>query len=263
MSPITSSPAFSIKRGLKDAGIAVGIAIVALAVIAVAADVRDPEKFGRASAPFLAFTGFVAYAVSWLAQTGRRRDALGVALGVIALTAAVVVVATSNAPSAWATDADRAPMVERGDGDDARVVHPTLGFSLRAPGGDFTVSRQVAAMFGEDPERPTWGWLDTTHGIAALVTLEPGLGPIAPVKQVHDFIGGMVAGTRLQPTRREVTWSGPDPSFRLEGTVDGRRIVVTGHGAELGAKQQPLCVVIMTVGDDEGALDAWHATFSR
>ncbi len=38
---------------------------------------------------------------------------------------------------------------------------------------------------------------------------------------------------------------------------------MTGHGAELGVKQQPACVVIVTVGDDDAALDAWHASFSR
>ncbi|PKN54200.1 MAG: hypothetical protein CVU56_27855 [Deltaproteobacteria bacterium HGW-Deltaproteobacteria-14] len=263
MSSTPSSPAFSIKRGILHAGVVVGVAIVALAVLAVAAGVRDPQKFGRGSAPFVAFSGFVAFAVSWLAQTGRRRAALGVALGVLALIAVVVVVVTSTGPAAWASDADRAPMLERGEGEGARLVHPTLGFSLRPLGGDFAVSRQVAAMFGDDPDRPSWGWLDTTHGIAALVTLEPGLGPIAPEKRVHDFLSGMVAGTRLQATRREVTWSEPDPSFRLEGTVAGRRILVTGHGAELGVKQQPACVVIVTVGDDDAALDAWHASFSR
>jgi|GEM_PF-2122473 len=260
MSPAPDNSAFSPKRAALHTGVAAVIAIVALAAIAALADVKDPRRMGEGAGMFVAFLAALVFGISWLAQTGRRRAAWAVGVGFTVLVALAIIVTVANTPRRWVTEADRAPLVERADGETRRLVNPSLGFSLLAPGEGFVASTQVAKMFGEDPDRPTWGWLNQLDGAALVVTIEPGLGPDAAPSDVEELVSGMVEGIRLEVGRRDVNWKGDRPTFALEGTVMDRRVHVTGLGARLGAEGHEAIVIVMSIGDESGALDDVHGS---
>ncbi|TNF38140.1 MAG: hypothetical protein EP329_01300 [Deltaproteobacteria bacterium] len=257
MSPTPARPDFSAKRAALHAGLVAAAAVVVLAVLATALGVRDPVRFGQGAGTLVAFLAAFAFGVSWLAQIGRRRTAWAVGIGFGVLLVGAIIAAVSST-GRWVTDADRAPLAQHGEGVDARLVNDSLGFSLRAPGDGFVVSEEAAAMFGEDPDHPTWAWLDQSRGVALVVTIEPGFGPNTSPARVEEYLAGMIDGIRLTVSEREVTWTGIDPGFHLAGTVGGQPVQVTGRGARLGKGRHPAAVIVMTMGDSEGVLDPVH-----
>lgn len=63
---------FSWKRGLKHAGLAMLVVIIALGLVVVFADVKNPEKFGEGTGQFSLFVGLAALGISYKLQTRKR-----------------------------------------------------------------------------------------------------------------------------------------------------------------------------------------------
>ena len=145
------APESSWKRGLKHAAITLFVVIGLGAAASMVIEVADYEKMGRGVGQFAAFASAIAWGVSYLAQTGRGRLAVAVALGVaglvVAVTAALVIGIPRSAPLPPLTDGERAtPLSQEQDGR-RWLVHPTLGFRALDPGPGFQLNPEMAAVF--------------------------------------------------------------------------------------------------------------------
>ena len=102
---------FRWKRGLLHALIPFGLAIAAGFAILVLTNPADPEQLGEGVGRFAAACFVVGLGISYLAQTGRKRAALGTSLALVAVIGGLVAFVTSSAhhDRPRATARDRAP----------------------------------------------------------------------------------------------------------------------------------------------------------
>jgi hypothetical protein len=89
-----SANSFSIKKGLLHAFLALIALLLVGGVLVAVLPVKDPEKFGEGMGRFGVFIMLIAFGISWLFQTGRKKFAwlsiLALLLGLSALVLAVL-----------------------------------------------------------------------------------------------------------------------------------------------------------------------------
>jgi len=256
-SPPPPGPVVSWQRVLGPAVAALGV-IVAVGAAVVAADVvQDPQRFGEGLARLALVSMLIAGAVSYLAQLGRRRTAVAVAVGSVALLGLVtgLLVGTwDDAPANPLTPAERSDLRIEVRDDRRWLAHPTLGFAVRHPGPSFEPAREVAvAMANADADdgMATWGFVDRHTGEALAVMAVKGIESRQDLegflKGFRDSLGS--AGGRID--REEVAWGADRREVRLDMVIDGEaRVSIRALGAPLGPDRAPFLVAILATTDD-------------
>jgi hypothetical protein len=186
--------AFSRRRGLEHAGLVTLAVVVGLAAWAASGKVADPRKMGEASGRFVLFVFAVAYGMSWLWQSGRRRGFVAAAIALGALAAAIAAIVIQSRPLQLSA-AMKAPL-ERADGADGAPVlrHPYFAFTVPDPGPGFVASEQVAAMFmrGDDPATHAYALvdLDAGAGLVVVISLQREMGQ----RELERWFAGVQQG---------------------------------------------------------------------
>lgn len=250
-------PPFSWRRGLVHAALVLAVIVVAGAVLAGAGLVEDPQRFGEGVGRFAVAALIVAWGVSYLAQTGRRRAAWALALGTTALVAALIAYAfLSLEGGARLAPAERADLALVNADDERWLEHPALGFAVRHPGPSFEPAPDVsAALAASDAEEgmATWGYVDRTTGEALAVMAVKG---VESRKELDGFLRGFReslgrAGATVQ--REEVAWTADRREIRLDLALDesGTRVSIRGLGAAaLGPDRAPFLIAVLATTDD-------------
>jgi uncharacterized membrane protein YgdD (TMEM256/DUF423 family) len=236
--PTTLSPSWSWKRSLLHAALAFGVAVaIGAAAFAV---LQRPEsnatKFGEGVGRLSVFTAAVVFAASWLRQTGRRRAAIGLVAGFVALLGGLFAVLTvlPRGPGAHRvralSSADRAPLVVVEAGGQRRLRHPTLGFSLLHPGAGFRDAPEVAAAMsdGRDPDAINYGFQEPASQSALVVSVMYGMGGSREKLSEHldgvqrGVAGSVVGKSDLRWLNKEISWDDHRHVGRLSVSIAGQ-----------------------------------------
>jgi hypothetical protein len=231
------SPSWSWKRALLHAGLAFG-AVVALGAAAFAV-LQRPEsnasKFGEGVGRLSVFTAAVVFGTSWLGQSGRRRAAIGLVAGFVALVGGLfaVITLTPRGPGGHharaLSAADRAPLVVITEGGQPRLRHPTLGFSLSHPGPAFRDAPEVAVAMSDvrDPDAINYGFQEPGSQSALVVSVMYGMGGSRAALSEHldgvqrGLAGSPVGKSDLRVLKKEVTWDDHRHLGRLSVSIAG------------------------------------------
>jgi hypothetical protein len=271
MNPDRRSPAgrpgVSWKRALLHGLIPVAVAIGGGLIVVATADVADPERFGEGLGQFSVFAYLAGVGISWLAQSGRRRTAWIAGALLVAMVAALAIVAfaVGRRASEPLTAAERAPLQVIDDGGQRRLVHPTLGFSVRHPGPGYQERPALAAMMGlgSDPAAQVFAYAEDPPADALIVAIIKDAG------RTRDGLDEMIAGLErglaasareqmpgaaLQVDRREVIWTDAERVARVQIRVgDLATIRVDAHPVR-PAGRAPFVVALMTMTTEAAAL---------
>jgi hypothetical protein len=252
------SASWSWKRALLHAGLTFG-AVVALGAAAFAVLQRpasNATRFGEGVGRLSVFTAAVVFAASWLGQTGRRRAAIGLVAGFVALAGGLFAVLTlmPGGPGAHRaralTPADRAPLVVVEAGGQRRLRHPTLGFSLLHPGPAFRDAPEVAAAMsgGNDPDAINYGFLDPASQSALAVSVMYAMG--GSREKLSEHLDGVQRGLASSPVgksdlrwlNKEITWDEHRHVGRLSVSIAGETRVELASYAVAPAGGDPFIV---------------------
>jgi hypothetical protein len=208
--PLPPKPPFRWGRGLLHALLALGLVILAFAVVAAVVPVADPRRFGEGVGRFSFFVGLAVLGVSWLAQTGRRLAAwlVGglVSASVVGLFVVVAVVAPKQGVESRARPLPSEDLV-RADGV---VRHPSLGFSFPDPGPSLQprpdLARQLVAT---DPGTRAWMYADLPGGELVIVVLaaDTASGEAAFTEFFEGTMQGQMAESNADVRERSIQWS--------------------------------------------------------
>jgi hypothetical protein len=221
----------------------------------------DARKFGQAVGRLAGFTAAVAFGVSWLRQTGRRRTGLGVALGYAILIVAGIVAGAvsgrsrSEQAKAPLTDAERAPLVEVDQGGERRLRHPAFGFSILHPGPSLRESPEMAkTLEGKtpDPDTQNYAYLDPGGSVVALSVMKGMGGTRASLSDHVDgfqsgFTGSAAGGPDLRWLGKELSWNASRHDARLKGLLGGDTRLELASYAIIRPQQPPLIVNVLVV----------------
>ncbi len=175
---------------------------------------KDPHRFGEGLGRLLVFAALVTAGLSYLWQHGKRRLAIAIAVGVVALITAITwtLLGTFGAGATVTplTAAERAPLtLSRG-----KLEHPTLHFTLEAPGVDFTLAgdegaRAIAAAMPGRDDVTGWLYRCPATGEAVLVML------FKSVLDSRQGLEGLVDGFR----QSLLSAGGAAPTLAGDGVV--------------------------------------------
>jgi hypothetical protein len=251
------APAWSWRRALAHALVALGVVVAAGALLVAVGAVPEPQRFGEGLGRFGLLAMAVTAGVSYLAQTGRRRAAWGLALGtagLLGLVTALLLGALRADRSAALTATERADLqLEVRDGE-RWLTHPTLGFALRHPGPSFEPAQEVAtAMASADADdgMATWGFVDRHTGEALAVMAVKGIESRRDLdgflKGFRDSLEG--AGGRIE--REDVAWDDARREVRLEMSIEGEaRVSIRALGATRGPDRTAFLIATLATTDD-------------
>jgi hypothetical protein len=191
--PLPPKPPFGWGRGVLHALLALGLVVLAFAVVTAVVPVADPRRFGEGVGRFSFFVGLAVLGVSWLAQTGRRLAAWVVGgllfLAVVAVFVVVAVVAPKQGVESRARPLPTEDLV-RADG---ALRHPSLGFAIPDPGPSLTPQPDLARQLNaSDPEGRAWVYADPIAGEVVMVVLTGGTA--SNEGAFSDFFEGTVRG---------------------------------------------------------------------
>jgi len=255
------SPRFSWKRALAQALLTM-VAVVALGGAAfgwLAKPGSNARGFGEAIGRLAGFSAVIAFAVSWLRQTGRRKAALGVAIAcaiLIGAGVAAVVISPAGHQTAPLTAAERAPLVVVDQGGERRLHHPTFGFSLLHPGAKFVDAPQLAQTMqgaGRDPTSVHYGFSDPTERSVVVISVMKGMGATRAALSEHvdgfqrGFAGSGVGGAQLRWLGKEITWDDTRHEARIGAEFGGGMRLALGAYAVVREGQPPFIVNVMII----------------
>jgi hypothetical protein len=276
LSPTLGRPAqFSWKRALAHALLAM-VAVVVLGAAGfgwLARPASNATKFGEGVGRLAGFTGVIAFAVSWLRQTGRRKAGLGVAIGVATLIGAgfaALVMTRSAHPTVPLTEAERVPLVIVDEGGERRLRHPAFGFSILHPGATFREAPDVAQAMegaGRDPATQHYGFSDPDDRSALVISVMKGMGGTRAslVEHVDGFQRGFASmpasAAALQWTGKEITWDAGRHEAHLGATFGGGMRLELAAYAVMRAGQPPFIVNVMVMAPRPDLLAKLLASF--
>jgi hypothetical protein len=206
--------------------------------------------------------GAVAFAASWLRQTGRRRVAIGlvVALFVVGagISAALIGLAPGKRKPDPLTSAEKAPLVVVDEGGQRRLRHPALGFSILHPGPGFRESAEVTAAIrraGDDPETHAYGFMDPDSRSTLVIALMKGMGGSRAALSEHldglqRGMAGSVGSTELRWVGKQVTWDDRRRVGRLSALVAGTvHVEVAAYALESPGRPPFIVNLTMSAAD--------------
>jgi hypothetical protein len=214
---------FSWKRAIKHA--AIPCLLVFVAGLALGVNSADPEKAGEGVGRFLVVVFGVSAGVSYLVQTGRKKAAIGVAVGSVALVVlAVVALWNEGGGHRKPPPGFRAPMLATSDG---RLEQPGLGFSIPHPGSGFIEKPELAAMAsgaGADRDAMYYAYADTGPTAVLVVTITADV--MSNRVDLERFADGVERGFQKEaikvgsapPLVRNIVWT----SERRDVTMSGK-----------------------------------------
>jgi hypothetical protein len=236
-----------VKRALFHAVITCVVVVAMAVAVAGGGLVQDPEKFGEGVGRALLFIGGGAFAVSWLAQKGRKTAALAIVVGVLALAGLAVGLGLHALHARDFAAADRAPLIEEA----GRLRHPTLGFSVASPGPAFHPAPAMAAVMrasytGQDAA--FYAYADAEPSAILLITAINGRVDLA--KELAGLARGMERSAKQQNAPFSIV------EQHVAGGEGTLHIVMGEMHARLHAyARDTYAVTVMVMSRDEHALE--------
>lgn len=256
-------PIFSPKRAFLHAVAWMGLFLVVAVVVQLTGKVASPERFqsGVIRAGF--FVGLLGFLSAWLLDTRRTlagRLLQGLLIIGIAALAVLPFVAKSHGPVPL-TEAERQGLEATDVDGQARLVHPTLGFSIASPGPGFAplagpTATALEGHWAQYPEMYGEGWQDAATGRLLLIVFAKGL-------EEREELEGLARGMRESVTGAfqvdvlddTVTWNDREREAHYEGRLpNGLYLETRSVVTELGADDTPFVVVLVALTPQEGGL---------
>lgn len=206
---MNTTPGWSTKRAWKHVGLFLLLALVIAA--AGAPWVKDPHRYGQGVGRFMLFLGAGVFGLSVLWQTGKRRLAVGLAVGGVALVGGLTAFLVSAAAPTQRpiAEKDRGPLERSGD----VLRHPSLGFSFELPrvGYDDVTERgreTVSQTFAGRRDIAAWAWQESATGFMtmALLVNETWGGPEELSGFSNGFRSAIGAGGPVTTVEESSTW---------------------------------------------------------
>lgn len=267
---------FRWKRGVLHGAIAFGLVIVGGLALFLTTHPVNAEKAGEGVGRFSVFAFLAGIGISYLVQTGRKKAALGVVVALVAGIAGIValVVATPHARPLRA--ADRAPLVDTNVGGQARLRHPTFGFSIARPPSGYKPSPQMAAAMGaagDDPGTAVYAYAEEPPTGALIVTMMAGAGgsredftrSIRGIRRGLEESMGKQLGSaaKLEIVQDDVTGDEAHLEAHLHAVAQGVHIQVVAHALPAEAAHPEAIVSVMVVSPDPATLADVLTSFQR
>ena len=242
------------------------VAVVAtmLAVAFFAAPGSDTRKLGQTVGRLMWFVMAVALGTSWLHQTGRRKAALALGIGVAVLvgsTVATGIMSGKRPRDISLTAAEKAPLMITDEGGERRLNHPGFGFSLLHPGPKFVVVPELELVKPKpgqkhDDTTQGYGFVDRDSRAVFLVSVTKGMG--AAREQLDEHLEGVRGGfaESLPPEadlhwgEKQVTWTESQHQARLSASFTGEMHLELAAYAVLRPGQVPFIVNLMVIAPD-------------
>jgi hypothetical protein len=258
-------PSFSWRRAAKHVAIPIVLVIVAMAALSTQA--ANPEKFGEACGQFLVFVLVVALAASYLAQTGRRRAAIGVSVAaVVAIGGLVVAIVATRPTHAKLSASDRMPLVESTEAGQRWLRHPALGFAFHHPGAGFVEAPQYADIMrasDRDAGSMYYAYADEQPSAILIVGMLAGMGDSRDSLE-HSLDGierglrkslasQLGSGVSIAISDRQVIWDDHRREATMHATIEGAHYRVHMFALQPTGKP-PLVVALMVMSSDADAL---------
>lgn len=249
--------AFSWKRAFKHA--AIPCALVFVAGMALSMKAADPEKLGEGTGQFMVVVFLASVGASYLVQIGRKRTAIALAAGFVALVVAAVIAVWPEGhrklPAGF-----RAPLMETSDGGQRRLEQPALGFSIRHPGEGFVEKPDYAARAAaasRDPDTLFYAYARTEPTAILLVTLTADVSTTRA--SLEQFLDGIDHGVRESARKqlgsaappalaRDVVWTDRRHEASLSGAVGD-----VGYRVRVFARPR-FTLAVMVMSSDPAAL---------
>jgi hypothetical protein len=253
---------FSWKRGLKHAAIPAALFLVAGAALATQS--RDPEKLGEGMGRLLIVVIGAALGASYLWQTGKRRIALAVGIGVCALIGGL----TAASLATWHAHRPlvRVPLLDVTEDGTRWLRHPELGFAVKHPGADYIEAPELAAVMGNgDPDTVYYAYADAARTAVLTIGVMNDIG--ATRAALDDAIVGIERGLRAQVgatsiVDRQLMWDDHHHEARLHAMIASAHCRVAAFA--FPGRSPPLVVVVNVISQAPDALaDVLRALRSR
>lgn len=263
---------FQWKRGVRHALVPVVVVIGGSAALAFGFGVADAEKLGEGIGRFAAVAFALGLGISYLAQTGRRNQAIvaSVLFGAALAALAVVIVVGASHRTQPLPERDRVPLRATDVAGERRLVHPTLGFSILHPGGAFTESPQMAALMrAGNPDDPTvhyYAYADPqpTAGLIIGIINDTGSSRAAFTEAVRGMRSGLDKQARgagaVEIVDDQITWDAVPPHARLHAVMAGAHVRLDAYALR-PEHHAPVIAVVMVMSRDADALANVRASF--
>jgi hypothetical protein len=184
--------------------LALGLIVLAFAVVAAVVPVADPQRFGEGVGRFSFFVGLGVLGVSWLAQTGRRLAAWLVGGLVSAAVVGLFVVVAVVAPKQGVESLVRPLPTEDLVRADGVLRHPSLGFAIPDPGPGLQPQPELARqMSATDPGSRAWVYADAIAGEVIIIALSSGTS--STEQAFTAFFEGAVHGQTAAASKAGMT----------------------------------------------------------
>ncbi len=242
----------------------------------LATDPVDAEKAGEGVGRLSVFGFLAALGISYLVQTKRKKAALGVLLALLAGLGALVAVIATAPRARPLRAADRAPLVESVVDGQARLRHPTFGFSIARPPATYKPSAQITAAMGaaaNDPGSVVYGYAEDPPTGALVVTLMAGAAGSR-----HDFersIAGLRrgldasmtqqfgSGAKLEILQDDLTGDDAHLEAHLHAVAQGVHLQLVSYAIPAGAGHAEAIVSVLVIAPDPATLGDVLTSFQR
>jgi len=238
------------------------VALTGLAFALFAAPGSDSRKVGQTVGRLLWFVTAVAFGTSWLLQTGRRKAALALGIGVAVLVgsaAATGIMSGKRPRDISLTAAEKAPLMITDEGGERRLNHPGFGFSILYPGPKFVAAPElVQPKPGKkhDDTTQAYAFVDRDSHAVLLVSVMKGIG--AAREQLDEHLEGVRNGFAeslpsngdLHWGEKQVTWTESHHQARLSASFTGDMHLELAAYAVLRPGQEPFIVNLMVIAPD-------------
>ncbi len=264
--PTTPRHTFSNKRAALHALVPVIVMVVIAGVVATTTSVANPEKFGEGTGRFAVFVFAVAYGISYLAQTGRNRAALGTGLGFAGVVVGLgILISTAGGRREVVMPASlRVPLVDDGSG---RLRHPVLGFSFTKPSG-MALAVELARAFPADPTQAYYVYANREAGEVLIVdVMYDGPRTQSAMQQtldgvVHGLLTSAAGKLTLAFKDKHITWTDQTHEATATAEIDNDHELRLRAIAVEPAGYAPVVVVVVGIGPTTSTLAATLASLT-